>query len=1018
MKTNMALTARSFLLRLALGLAGVLLLPQLCGAGGPKRVAGTTYFDPSVTGQPLIWPRGQIVYYTDQGDLSQFLPNASANSLVAGAFNAWTAVPTAAIAISNGGQLAEDVNGSNVISNADGSISLPVDIQPSATATPVGIVYDYDGAVTEALVGAGASDPAQCFSNAVFGGNDNYGTFATYQHGLIVINGRCAQQSSQLTDLQYRLQRTIGSVLGLGWSQLNPNVIVGNPHPTSDDYAGFPLMHSLDPTMCVPITKCYPNPLQISSDDAASLSRLYPVTAQNLSSFPGKQIFSASTARIHGSVFFTDRFGNRAQPMQGVNAVARWIDPSSGLPSRRYAVSSVSGFLFCGNAGNPVTGTDDSVGDALSDRGSESSTVQGFFDLAGLPLPSGTSAKYQLSVEAIDTNWDRGVGPYAPNEVAPSGTAQPIVVTVSAGGDVQQDILMLGSAQPVPPRWASDTWSAPAAIPSSGDWVGSLDSYDEISYFLLPAKANRTLSVAVTALDDFGAITNGKVRPVVGIWTASDAEGSPAPAFTPSPFNSTVFGETRLDAQIASAGNFLVGITDLRGDGRADFHYHAQVLYADSVSPPRVSVNGGVVSVTGMGLSPRVKATLGTAPAVPLSVSAAQVVLQLPAATDGPQNLTITDPATGGSSAMVGALTYGAAPDDNIVLVTGTNPATAVGMQATNPFAVHVVAADGVTPVSGATIGWLASNGLQLSACGGSASCTTTTDQSGAAATFLTPSATGNSVITATLAPGVYSPAKSVSAMLSASESASDIGVMTPYLWIAQGATVDMPVTARVVSNGTPQANATVNFTVVTGSGNLSAASAHTNASGYASVTLSLAQFASVVEVTACVAPSNAPCQNIYANPVPSSQLNLQTIAGSGQISAATSFQPVSLRVLDSSSPQHAVLGATVNFLSTILRPGASVPGTGDGENAPFNPAMPVILSVSQASAVSDANGLVTLTPSSGSFRPPLIVDVSVTAGSASLDLPLQMLPAWTGPTNSTLEKPPPERPWLVPVRQ
>src|SRR5579871_25392 len=230
--------------------------------------------------------------------------------------------------------------------------------------------------------------------------------------------------------------------------------------------------------------------------------------------FPGKQIFSASTARIHGSVFFTDRFGNRAQPMQGVNAVARWIDPSSGLPSRRYAVSSVSGFLFCGNAGNPVTGTDDSVGDALSDRGSESSTVQGFFDLAGLPLPSGTSAKYQLSVEAIDTNWDRGVGPYAPNEVAPSGTAQPIVVTVSAGGDVQQDILMLGSAQPVPPRWASDTWSAPAAIPSSGDWVGSLDSYDEISYFLLPAKANRTLSVAVTALDDFGAITNGKVRPV------------------------------------------------------------------------------------------------------------------------------------------------------------------------------------------------------------------------------------------------------------------------------------------------------------------------------------------------------------------------------------------------------------------------------------------------------------------------------------------------------------------------
>ena len=211
--------------------------------------------------------------------------------------------------------------------NADGTISVPADIQPTATGTPIGIVFDYDGRVTDALIGSGAGASSQCFSNAVFGGADNYGAFATYQHALIVINGQCALQSSEINDVQYRLVRVIGSVLGLGWSQVNPNVLTRTPAPTSDDYAGFPVMHFTDHFNCVPITLCYPNPYQLAMDDVAALSRLYPVTAQNQSNFPGKQIFSAATARIHGSVWFTDSVGNRTQAMQGVNVVARWIDP-------------------------------------------------------------------------------------------------------------------------------------------------------------------------------------------------------------------------------------------------------------------------------------------------------------------------------------------------------------------------------------------------------------------------------------------------------------------------------------------------------------------------------------------------------------------------------------------------------------------------------------------------------------------------------------------------------------------
>jgi hypothetical protein len=104
---------------------------------------------------------------------------------------------------SQGGHLAEDVNGTNVSVNPDGSISMPTDVQPSATAAPVGIVCAMDS----------------CFTNAVYGGPDNFSAAGNIVHALVVINGICAANNSQLPDLQYRLMRTLGRVIGLGWSR-------------------------------------------------------------------------------------------------------------------------------------------------------------------------------------------------------------------------------------------------------------------------------------------------------------------------------------------------------------------------------------------------------------------------------------------------------------------------------------------------------------------------------------------------------------------------------------------------------------------------------------------------------------------------------------------------------------------------------------------------------------------------------------------------------------------------------
>jgi len=563
-------------------------------------------------------------------------------------------------------------------------------------------------------------------------------------------------------------------------------------------------------------------------------------------------------------------------------------------------------------------------------------------------------------------------------------------------------------------QWASsETWNTPAAVPTAGNWMGSLSGYGDVAYFSLNTQANRTLSVTVTALDESGRASESKAQPVIGMWAASDPPGTAPPAFTPAPFNTPAFGLTQLNAQVSASAELLIGISDLRGDGRPDYHYNAFVLYADSVAPPRLGVSGGAITIQGTGFAPGLTASIGTNAVTPLAVSAGQIILDAPAETDGLQSVTITDPRTGNSSTITNALTFGAAATDNIVLLgNGLNPSTAVGTEAPKPVKVQVLAADGVTPVGGATVGWSASNGLQLSACNAASSCSVTTDQSGNASTWLTPAASGTAAITATLAPGVYAPAKSVGTTLYGIESSSDIGVLTPYVMVSQGASTSIPLTARVLSNGVAQSGATVDFTVVAGSGTLSAASALTNSTGYATVTVSLSPLVALVQVSACVAPANTSCAMFYANPVPLSQQNLQPVSGTGQVSAGQSFQPVVVRVIDSASPPNPVLGAPVVFQTTVMRPSGTPAGSGGGETNPINPAMPVILSVSQSTATSDINGLASVVPSPGTFNPPLAVSLTVTAGTTAwFTDPLEVVAATTGGTSAVGPPPPLAKP-------
>ncbi|HET7207612.1 MAG TPA: IPT/TIG domain-containing protein [Terriglobales bacterium] len=954
-------------------------------AGGPRYVAGASYFDPAVKGMPLTWHQGPILYYTDQGSLSPILPQAMADAYVADAFSRWTSVQTAALLSQQAGQLSQDVNGTNVTRDSLGNLQLPADIQPTAIGKPIAIVYDADGAVTDALLGAGASAPSLCFTNTVFGGIDAFSTDGHLAHALVVINGNCAQTASQLPDFQYRLIRVLGSVLGLDWSQLNLNVITGNPSPSGQDFAGFPLMHAADPISCVPISICYPTADQPKLDDRAALSRMYPVTPQNQGSYPGKLPFAESSGRIHGSVYFVDANGNPLQPMQGVNVVARWLDPVSHQPSKQYAISSVSGFPFRGNAGNTITGFNDPHGLRLDRFGSDDPAWEGFFDLAGLVFPDGNdTTQYQLTVESIDPIWSESLQPYGPWQVKPSGTAQPIVVTVARGGDVQQDVLMTGSANQLTDIREPESFTSPAKMPAGGDWIGTLSSYGDADYFSFSGRVNRTLSIQVTALDETGAPSQDKARPVIGVWALSSPPGTLPGVATPTAFNSGTFAVSALQGAWAARLNlttdFRLGIADERGDGRPDYAYHAHVLYADTVIPSRLSVSGGtILGIKGLGFRSGTTVSIGGVSVPVLSTTASQIVVQAPSFLDSTQDITLAD-STGASSIMTGALTYGAGPNDSIVLLLGSNPQVVAGSESPNPVRIRVVGPDGVTGVAGASVNFIATPSAALTSCGNVSSCTLLTDEQGEASTRVRPPTAGVYTITATLAPASYLNPKYVQATVSAQSSALDIAIIAPYRWLARGSTADVPITARVVSYGAPLAGRTVNYQIMAGAATLTASASATDANGYASTNARLNSLAGDLQISACVAPANAPCSTLYGHSVPLTSLKMQAIAGSAQLVAVgQTFQPVLVRITDSTSPPNPVQGATVDFSYVVIRPDNDVFDQNDNDRG-----MPVILASGQASIASDVSGFASVTPTSAGVPGPVEIEVLAVAGTSA----------------------------------
>jgi hypothetical protein len=941
----------------------MLLAPAAAFAGGPKYVAGASYFNPGVLGAPIHWSGGQLNYYVDQGQLSASVANQQATAMVDAAAALWSAVPTAGVTLTDMGPLNEDVNGSNIaVSLTNGQITQPADVTSSATNYPVGIIYDADGSVIDALFGADASQPTNCQNNGVYVWIDNFNPDATIAHAIILLNGLCAANSDLLAMMSFELERAFGRILNLDYSQVNPGAL-SNGEPGGTD--GWPVMQPRSGSCTKTGGICIPNPAQLRYDDIAALNRIYPITAQNLANFPGKQLTAANTVSIQGTVTFRTGLG-----MQGVNVVARPLD-ANGDPLYQYTATFVSGAYFNANHGNLITGFDDASGNPLAMWGSNDPTLQGYFDLSGIPLPPGVaSANYQVTFEPIDPLYIQAasVGPYIDGQVAPSGTMPTISAPNMTAGSSQPLTVNIPDSDAGGYQDAIGTQAAPRPLPASGFWCGRLSQFSQSDWFTFPVRANSTFTVVTQALDETGSPTATKAMPSIGAWDASTPISAPPARATPG-MNGLATGESWLQLTSASGDIVRIGIADQSGDGRPDYAYYGWVLYADTVQPQRLPASGGPIVIHGMGFRLADTVLIGGQPAQVTSISPNEITAIAPPAANGVTgsvNIEVDDlPVFEAAAIITSGISYDSATNDALTLNTAPTNTVPIGVPI--PFAVTALGPDG-SPAAGVTVLFTVTSGTATLSCG-LPICSVATTGDGHATISVTAVDGTWSIVTASLSNG-----SSVQTEFNGG-TPPVLASLTPELSLAAGATFKWTVQALILANGQPISGQSVSWTNASpGIAALGSATAITTTSGIATNTLTVGPLApgQTATINACL-NGTSHCVAYTAFGSRPEYALLQSVSGTSQtLGVQSTPTQITLRLLDMDG--NPMAGGSVNLYQALY---AWAPPCASHGVCPPAP----LLANQAATAISVIDGTVAFTPVS---LPGVATNVQAVAASGN----------------------------------
>ncbi|GAC1651339.1 MAG: hypothetical protein NVS9B15_11520 [Acidobacteriaceae bacterium] len=219
-----------------------LLFASVCSFGAGVWKGAGSGFDASAQGKPITWRNGVLHYRTDQGDFSTSITVPQADAAIAWALQQWTQIPTGAVSAVMDGKLAEDINVGNTDA-ANGQLVLPPDAQAANGGERLIVIYDFDGSIVDAMRGPGASDPSSCSTNAAIYWADGYAHDGYFAHSVLLLNGNCFASANQL---KYTLLRVTGRLLGLGWSQVNDNVVTSPGSATAADWNGWPILHAVE----------------------------------------------------------------------------------------------------------------------------------------------------------------------------------------------------------------------------------------------------------------------------------------------------------------------------------------------------------------------------------------------------------------------------------------------------------------------------------------------------------------------------------------------------------------------------------------------------------------------------------------------------------------------------------------------------------------------------------------------------------------------------------------------------